>query len=49
MAKKRGYIFTLTVLLSLAVVSIGCEKKGTLEQLGSDADKSMKKASDALK
>jgi predicted small lipoprotein YifL len=43
--KKAVYLIAVFALMaSLAA----CEKKGTLEQLGSDADKAMQKTADAV-
>ena len=35
-------ITSILIILALAVVISGCQKKGALEQMGSDADKTMK-------
>lgn len=38
----------LVVLLAVSGTLIGCEKKGPLEQMGSDADKALKDVSKAV-
>lgn len=45
---KRFTALFVVVLLAVSATLIGCEKKGPLEQMGSDADKALKNVGKAV-